>query len=241
LGGSEASGAQEPASPAEIDPEAKAALHRMASFLANAKRLSVTLDITYDVVQVDGQKIEFGDRRKVALRRPDRFRADSEERDGTRRGVLFDGGAIYAFDLDENVYASVPKQGTTDEALDYAVGELGMRVPLAELFSSDLPRRVDRASRVQYVAEERIEGVPCDHVAARTEEVDYEVWIANGERPLPQRIVITYRQAEGQPQFAASFSSWNLSPDLPDALFAFKPAEDAEWIRVSPAPEGARP
>ncbi len=239
LAAANASSAQEAPAP-EADAQARATLLRMATFLASTPRLTVALQTAYDVVQPDGQKVEFGDSRKLALRRPDGFRIDAEARDGARRGLLIDGRAITTFDLNENVYASVPKQGTVDEALDYAVDELGLRIPLKELFASDLPETVTRASSVRLVANERVGSVPCEHLAVRADEVDYEVWVATGERPLLQRIVVTYRFAEGQPQFAANFASWNMSPDLPDALFAHEPAEGAERIRVAPASEGAQ-
>lgn len=228
------------AAPGAEDKEARATLERMAKFLAGAKKLSVTLDTAYDVLQPDGQMIEFGARRRVALRRPDRFRMDAEERDGTRRGLLFDGKEIYAFDLEENVYASVPKAGSNDQALDYATGELGLRIPLSELFASDLPKTVAKSKDVSLVAEETLGGVPCEHLAVRADEVDYEVWVATGDRPLPQRVVVTYKLAPGQPRFAANLSEWNLAPDLPDALFTYEPAADAERIRVAPVAEGAQ-
>lgn len=233
-----AASAQQATPPADGEAEARATLERMAALIAGTQELSVSIESSYDVVQRDGQRIEFGESRRVAVRRPDRFRADTEERDGSRRGFLFDGKEIAAFDLDQNVYASVPKSGTADQALDYSVNELGMRIPLVELFSSDLLQTVERSVSVRFVAEERIAGVPCDHLAVRADEADYEIWIATGERPLPQRIVVTYRQALGQPQFAANFSSWNLAADLPDALFAYQPAEGAERVRVTPPAEG---
>ena len=49
---------------------------------------------------------------------------------------------------------------------------------------------------------------------------------------MPRRIVITYRQEEGQPQFRASFTEWRAAcrPTCPMKLFAFTPAEGAEKI-----------
>jgi hypothetical protein len=228
------------AAPDADDKEARATLERMAKFLASAQKLSVTLETAYEVLQPDGQKIEFGAQRRVAVRRPDRFRMDAEGRDGTRRGLMFDGKEIYAFDLDENVYASVPKPGTADQALDHATGELGMRIPLADVFTTDLPKTVAKAKDVSFVAEEKLRDVACEHLAVRADEVDYEVWVATGDRPLPQRIVVTYKLAPGQPRFAANLSDWNLAPDLPDAIFSYQPAADAERIRVTPAGEGAK-
>jgi hypothetical protein len=81
--------------------------------------------------------------------------------------------------------------------------------------------------------------VACEHLAVRLDEADFEAWVATGDRPLPQRIVVTYKLAPGQPQFAANLSEWNLAPDLPDALFSYEPAADAERIRVAPVAEGA--
>ena len=61
-----------------------------------------------------------------------------------------------------------------------------------------------------------------------------QLWVAQGEKPLPQRVVITYIQDKGQPQFWAQFSEWNLSPAVPDSLFVFTPPEGARKIAFSP-------
>jgi hypothetical protein len=74
--------------------------------------------------------------------------------------------------------------------------------------------------------------VPCDHLAARTAGgVDFQVWVAQGSEPLPRRIVITYKDEKGQPQFWADLSKWNSAPDVSDALFAFTPPSGAERIQ----------
>jgi hypothetical protein len=53
---------------AEID--AKALLVGMAKKLAEARQFSVSIHMYYDVVQASGQKIQFGEVRKVQIRRP---------------------------------------------------------------------------------------------------------------------------------------------------------------------------
>src|SRR5438128_7078680 len=114
----------------------------MVNFLAKAPRLGVIADCSYDVLQDSGQKIEFGERRELTLRRPDRARIDVTRRDGARRGLFFDGTQLAAFDLDEKVYATVTKPGTVDAALAYYTHDLRMRVPLRELFAADLPQEL---------------------------------------------------------------------------------------------------
>jgi hypothetical protein len=50
--------------------------------------------------------------------------------------------------------------------------------------------------------------------------VDFQVWIADGDKPLPQRIVLTYKTAVGQPQYWAQFMDWDLEPKIDDATFS---------------------
>ncbi len=212
---------------------AAARIEAMANLLAKAQRLGVAVDCTYDVVQDSGQKIEFGERREIALRRPDRARVDVTRRDGSRRGIVFDGTQLTAFDLDKKVYATVPKPGTVDAALDYYTQDLKMRLPLRELFAADLPQQLkDALGSARLVGKETVGGVATDHVAFRGATADVQVWIARDGDPLPQRIVITYRLAVGQPQFAADFHGWTFKPDAPDSAFVFAPAAGAERIPI---------
>ena len=113
--------------------------------------------------------------------------------------------------------------------------DLDMRLPLAELLNSQLDQRLPAQVRVaDYVEPSSIAGVPCDHLALRGDQADLQVWVAQGQQPLPRRVVITYKHADGRPQFWAQFSDWNLSPEIPDALFAFTPPTGAAKIAFSP-------
>jgi len=217
---------------AEQNPAA-ARIEAMANLLAKAQRLGVAIDCTYDVVQDSGQKIEFGERRELTLRRPDRARVDVTRRDGSRREILFDGTQLTAFDLDAKVYATVSKPGTVDAALAYYTQDLKMRLPLRELIASDFPEELKGVlGSARLVGKETVGGVATDHVAFRGDTADVQLWIARDGDPLPQRIVITYRLAEGQPQFEADFHGWTFNPEAPDSAFTFAPAKEAERIPI---------
>jgi hypothetical protein len=218
-----------------MEAQAKMMLTRMADFLSKAQSFSTTVDVGFDVVQDSGQKIEFGETRKITIRRPDHVRIETTKRDGSVGGFFFDGKEIAVFNVQDKVYATVPKPGTLDAAFDYFTNDLDMRLPLAELLSSDFPKLLqERVREVDYVEQEAIAGVPCDHLALRGDRVDMQMWIAKGEQPLPHRLIITYTLAEGQPQFWAQFSQWNLAPEVPDSLFAFTPAAGAVKIAFMP-------
>jgi hypothetical protein len=215
----------------ERDAQAMTILQRMADFLSQAQRLSVTAEISFDVVQESGEKLEFGETRQILIRRPDRARIDITKRDGATSGFIFDGQAIAVFNAKENVYATAARPGTLDEAIDYFINDLDMRFPLAELFSIDLAETLQEKVRAAYYVERAsIAGVPCDHLAFRGDQADMQLWVAQGDQPLPSRLVITYKDAAGQPQFRAQFTGWNLAPDTPDSLFVFTPPAGAAKI-----------
>ena len=229
-------GAQEPAQTnSEIEEKAMSILKRMADYLSKAQSFSVMQEISYDAVQESGQKIEFGSVRKVTIIRPNRARIDVTDRDGSKSGFIFDGKQIAVFNTEPNVYATVSKAGTLDEAMDYFTEDLDMVLPLAELYSSELPAHIsDLVDSIYYVDESIIDGVNCDHLAAQTAKTDFEIWIAKGEKPLPRRIVINYKNEVGQPQFRAELSDWNLSPKISDSNFAFTPSSGAKKIPFAP-------
>jgi hypothetical protein len=98
---------------------------------------------------------------------------------------------------------------------------------LADNFYTDI---ADRIVAGFIVGESKIGNTECVQVAFSTEDIDVQMWIENSDRPLPQRFVITYREAEGSPQFWAQLMTWNLKPKTPDSLFAYEPPEGAERI-----------
>ena len=211
--------------------KAQAILMRMAEFLGSAQRFSVTVRGEYDAVQKSGQKIEFGENRKVTLARPDRLRVEGERSDGAKVLTVFDGKEITVIDSASNVYATAPQPGSVDETIVYFVRDLGMRLPLAVLLVSRLPAELkERVRVVEYVEKTNIDGMVSHHLAARTDTVDFQIWIADGDKPLPHRVVLTYKNAPGQPQFRAQLSDWNLAPVIADSAFLVKAPDGAQKI-----------
>ena len=88
-------------------------------------------------------------------------------------------------------------------------------MPLALLLTTRLPDVLAGSVKtIDYVESTEILGVATQHVAGRTDKVDFQFWIKEGKSPLPLRVVITYTHSPGQPQFWANFADWNTSPQL---------------------------
>jgi hypothetical protein len=230
LGNSALSESEVPANP-DIDPETIELLDATASFLASRQNFSVTSETSYEVLQKSGQMIEFGATRRSKVKRPDKLLIIAEDREGEQRGVLFDGSQLTIYDIDENVYATVARPGDIDDAVEYLAEELQTPTPLAEFFYNQPQDTWKKGlTSARYVADEKIDGTPCAHLAFRNENVDFQIWIALGNKPLPVRVVIHYKHYPGMPQFRAEFRKWNLSAKHRDKDFIFKPADGAEKI-----------
>jgi hypothetical protein len=205
--------------------QAKAILMRMADFMAKARSFRVDVRGSYDVYEETGQKIEFSETRTIIIARPDRLRVDRQESNGDRSVFLFDGKVITLSSLSQNVYAQTPKPGSVDNAIAYFVRDLGMKLPFSTLLQTTAPQELERRTKtLDYVEKTSIFGAPAHHLAGRGADIDYQIWVADGDRPLLQRLVLTYPNEKGQPQFRAQFSNWNLAPEAPASLFAFVPA-----------------
>jgi hypothetical protein len=225
------SAAKAPASLAAPEPEAKDVLMRMAEFLAKTPRFSVNLKANYDVLQESGQMIDFFETLRITVSRPNDLRVDVERSDGEKQLVLYDGRQLTAFSPSQNVYAQVSKPGDIDTAVTYFVKDLHMRLPLAVILLSRSPAELERRTQsLDYVERALMDGTATHHLAGRTATVDYQFWIAEGPQPLPLRAVLTYKNAEGDPQFRAQFSDWNLAPEIREAQFAFTPPQGARKI-----------
>ncbi len=215
------------------DPEAKAILMKMAEFIAKAPAFSMTLRSGYDAIQEDGQYIEFGEKRRILLQRPDLLRVETERSDGEQNLLLFNGKEITAFKAEDNVYSQIEKPGTVDDALVYLVRDLQFTLPLARLLHTGFPQQMEKKlTAISYVEENTLFDVVTDHLAIRSEGVDMQLWVAQGNEPLPRRVILTYINAPGQPQFRGDFSDWSLSPKVATDSFSFTPPKDAEKIPV---------
>jgi len=212
-----------------IAADAEKLLFGMVEKVAGAQQYSVSVRMGYDVVQESGQKIEFGEIRKVIVDRPNHIRVDAVQSDGDKSLFLFDGQMITLFSETENVYSQTDHPGDLDSAVRYAVGKMGVRIPLARMLTKTFPATLKRMGvTVDYVERNRLDRMVTDHIAGQLKDVDFQIWMTKDL--LPKRIIITYKKAPGQPQFWADYSEWDLAPKTSAETFIFTPPEGAERI-----------
>lgn len=215
-----------------FEPEAVAVVRRMVAALEGAKQLQVRVDEEYDAIQPDGETFSFGKTVEMTVRRPDRMRVVGTQRDGAQRVSSYDGAQITVYDAERNAFASVARSGDLDSMFDFLRDDVGMKLPLAGLFSTKLGALLlENVTTATYVDQEVLDGADCDHVSFHYGEgVGIQVWVPRAGAALPRRLIMTFEDARGRPQFRADFREWSLAPDVSDAVFAFRPPAGARAV-----------
>lgn len=223
---------------AEVDGEADRVLKGMGEFLNAAREFTFRADVSYDAV-VAGQRVQLGGAADIASRRPARLRVsfDGDER---KSRLFFDGSTITILDAERDLYAVTEVPPETGAALDFIFEKYGFSVPLADLLYPDPYEVLMAKTRTGFlVGRHEIEGTPCHHLAFSQDAIDWQIWIEAGTKPIPRKLVITYKNEPGAPQYTARLSGWNFEPKLSEGSFRFQPPNGAS--RMEFLPVEARP
>jgi hypothetical protein len=218
-----------------VETEAVQALTRMSTYLGTLTSFEIKTDTTLDLVTTDGQRVQVGGNTQYKVHRPDGFQIDVVS-DVMSRRYFFDGKqfTVYAPKLD--YYATAAAPPTIKEALDVIYNKFGIALPLEDLFrwsDPDSPRAQKLKSGF-LVGPATVDGVATDHYAFREGDHDWEIWIQQGEKPIPRKLAIVDRSDSARPTYVARLT-WNMSPTLVANDFTFKPGKDAKQIHLATA------
>ena len=71
-------------------------------------------------------------------------------------------------------------------------------------------------------------------MAIRLADADVQIWVQQGDTPLPRRMMITSKWEGGSPRFIADLQ-WQQKPKIAPGTFDFSAPEGASEIQFSPA------
>lgn len=215
------------------EADAKKLVKAMSDYLASQKAISFDYDTNLEVVAPDHQKILLASSGKMALGRPDKLRV-------TRHGgfanveMTFDGKTATLFGKDANLYAQAEVPGTIDHLVDEMRDKLGRPVPGADLLMPDVyGALMQDVTDMKDLGSGVIGGVECDHLAFRAKEVDWQIWIAQGDHPYPCRYMITATQVDQGPQYSIQISDWKTGTDVAADDYTFKNTTNAQKVDLA--------
>jgi hypothetical protein len=218
------------------EADARKLLKAMSDYLAAQKAIAFQYDTNLEVVTKDKQKLALASSGTVTLNRPDKIRA-------TRTGgfadveFLFDGKTLTLLGKTANLYGQLEVPGTIDHLIDELREKHGRPVPGADLLLSNVyDELMPPVVNVKDLGSGVIGGVECDHLAFRTKEVDWQIWIAQGNRPYPCRYVITSKQVAQAPQYSVTIRDWKTGAEVGSGDFSFTNATGAKKMDLKDLP-----
>jgi hypothetical protein len=215
-----------------VETAAVAAVERMQSYIGALKNYSVNARTTEDDILSFGYKLQNNETVDLLVAEPDSLRVDVAGDDRDQLYLVHDG--VFTMHAKRmNVYTQFPLKASLGETVGKLLDD-GVEMPLIDFIYQGSHRSLldgVRAGRV--VGTSRIDGVLCDHLAFRQSTIDWQLWIAQGDQPLPRKMLITTRYEFGEPQFEAILT-WDVAPKLTGTSFAFTPPAEARKIEFMP-------
>jgi hypothetical protein len=212
--------------------DAKRLVKAMSEFLAAQQALSFSYDATLEVVTPDDQILGLASSGKVVVNRPDKIHA-------TRAGgfadvaMSFDGKTLTILGKNLNAYTQVEIPGSIDHLVDVMRDKYDRPLPAADLLlSNSYEMLMEGVEDIKDLGSGVIGGVECDSLAFRSKDVDWQIWIAHGDKPYPCRYTITSKSVPNGPSYSIQFSDWKTGKAVKADSFAFKNTSKATMVKL---------
>jgi hypothetical protein len=212
-------------------------LKNMCIYLANLDRFSAVAQTTQDELRESGDKVQVSTRRTLQVSRPDKIAVEAKGDNGERRAV-YDGTTVSLLDRTKKVYTVVEVRNTIDAALDALADQYGIIVPLEDFLYKDLyDRMISRAPSGQYLGVTQLGRYKCHHLAFATDSSNWELWIEDGDKPVPRKLTIDYGQGADRSRYSAEVVEWTGWPSFSAETFDFKVPDDVKRFEFTPIQE----
>jgi hypothetical protein len=216
-----------------VDPKARELLQQMSTYLGSLDRFKVHTDAVQEVVFPSGLRLDSDRASEVMVERPNHLRADiiSAKRNVQ---IYYDGSNVSLYTPVQKLYAEWPAPGTISQVIERAQSNYRLSLPASDfLFRNPYQVMIAKVTYGAYVGKSLIRGVMTHHLAFRQKDMDWQLWIMEGDKPLPVRLAITDKAAKGSPRFIVTLTDWDTAPQFEPATFTFTPPEDAKRITVA--------
>ena len=203
-----------------IDPQAAEILQNMSYFLGSKSEYTFKADAMFDVLISGEHKIQYSAQETVYMQKPDKLTIEYVTDIGGYK-IWYTGGQTTILSLPTNDFSLTTLPGSIDQALKKLFEEYNFAPALSEfLFINTFKVMTENVISGAYFGTSKVFGTKCNHLAFVQDNIDWQIWIDAGRRLVPRKLVITYKNLPGSPQFIAILKDWVT--DKPITGYAFK-------------------
>jgi hypothetical protein len=215
---------------AQQDAKAIDVLKKMAAYRSTLDQVTIKGVNLTDAKLGGGLMVSNAEEVHVSVNRPGSMYISSFDGE-TKKGLYFHNGLLTVFSSEDKLYAQAEIPKEIDAAMDFALDELGIEAPLMDLIYHDvLTHLIGSGETILYLTDKsRVGGTDCHQIAIRGSEVDVQLWVEEGDRPVARKIMITSKWEGGSPRFTANLR-WDTDPKFKPGMFEFRAPEGATKI-----------
>ena len=250
-GASRCAAAEPAANRPDADAKSLAVLEKLGKFFTHLKGFETRM-IVHITTEVADQKFDIELVHRIVAERPNKFslEVESDAGSGNTGMIKCDGKQLIVYLSFSNKYLVESAPMGWAEMLSHPLvqgiagaGNSGM-VTLAMMSPRPDEALLEKVKTMRYVGVEKVGQIDCHHLAATQDDMDWEMWIEVGERPLIHKFVPDLRKAfqrmaeqTGNADIAnlkmsneVLYTDWKLDPKLDPAVFTFTPPEGAKEV-----------
>jgi len=216
----------------KYDSVAMLILDRMSDVIGDLESCSFRVNSSFDIDDESHGLIKQFIYNEVYMAGPDKMLVNIMGPKGHNQ-YWYNGTNLFYYSYDENNYAVIEAPPTILKAIDSINKNYEIEFPAADFFypgfTDDL---IESSDQISFLGNSLINGKDCFWILATGKDKRIQLWISNDAFNLPAKYVIVYRNLDGNPQFEATFSDWQVNPNLPPTMFDFMPPPMATKIRM---------
>lgn len=238
-------------SAAEIDTAAEKALRAMTDYADGLKSFRVELSANFKI-QAGGSSDKLAFSYSITSEKPNRLATLARGSEGVPV-VICDGKQLFVYLPGAEKYVLIDAPSSLAEIVaSEPVQGISLANPVLAgallPFNSydDLAKTLEAAS---YVGEEKIAGAKCHHVKLVQKEIEWDLWIDAGKKPIVKKIQPTLDKwlksnsgqlpADAKVDAIVTFKTWIADPPVKDKDFKIAPSPSAsEVASFAPGKEG---
>lgn len=213
------------------DPRALEVLNNMAAYTASLDQFQIKGAVFRDAGLGAGLVVSNPSEVTITIDRPGSIHINSFDGVNTRE-IYIHKGQLTMFSTETGFYARAQVPEGIEDAMQFAIEEFELDLPLAEFVFADSALALMKAQdELIYLTDKsRIQGVDCHQLAIRGSEVDLQLWVEEGARPAPRRILMTMKWEGGSPRNEAMLE-FSALDELDAETFEFEAPEGAYEIQ----------
>lgn len=195
-------------------------LKEMTQFISRHDNYTFKAEVMYDRVVDHGIKIQVSGSEKVFVQKPDKLYIEFKT-DYFSDRLIFNLNNATLLDTTTNLYTSINEMpGSINNNLDFLQKSYGFEMPLSDLiYIYPYKKIVKNIQSAEYIGSSYVFGVRCHHLLFKEYDKYWQIWIEDGRRKIPRKLVVTYNTEPHAPQFTAIINDWIFNEPFPPKLF----------------------